>query len=438
MRGHALLSGILLILLSATARIHAQEMPLPVSPEPAPASTLGLGLEAESLPAEIAEDLEYTASDAFRFGATPVAEVQLLQGLLSPTGWFGDDGLRTFGWVEFGYTGASVSPGPLSVQTRLNRFGDEFVLSDLGYVLQKPLRQDVFNIGFNIRYFAGANAATGAPKGGVGFPPENPRFGHDFRDLYLSAHLPILTDGGMDVKLGRMNTIIGWNGFLAPYRPFFSNDYQFFYAQDGAFTGFLTDLHVTDRLDFWNGMTLGANTFFVTRSAHSYCYIGQLNYWLTDERRTRLTASVYAGPDAIFAAPGLNGDFVTMVEARIQQNWTERFTQVVQTNLGWDDDTPVGTGSFYGVYTQGIFHWLPKLDINFRGEWFQDTQGTRTGFAADYSEVTLGLNWHPCRYVEVRPEIRGDFASEPAFGGGGNPGGNFSQLTGVISALIKF
>jgi hypothetical protein len=47
--------------------------------------------------------------------------------------------------------------------------------------------------------------------------------------------LPILTEGGMDVKLGRMNTIIGYNGFLAPYRPMYSSDYQFFYSQDGAF-----------------------------------------------------------------------------------------------------------------------------------------------------------------------------------------------------------
>jgi hypothetical protein len=185
-------------------------------------------------------------------------------------------------------------------------------------------------------------------------------------------------------------------------------------------------------------MTLGANTFFVMRSAHSYCYLGQLNYWLTDERRTRLTLSTYLGPDAIFAAPGMNGDFVTMVEARIQQNWSERFTQVVQTNMGWDSETPVGTGSWYGVYTQGVYHWLPTLDLQFRAEWFDDVQGTRTGFAADYSEVTLGVNWHPCDYLEIRPEVRGDFASEPAFGGGGAPGGNFSQLTGVISALIKF
>ena len=91
-------------------------------------------------------------------------------------------------------------------------------------------------------------------------------FGQDFRDLYLSAHLPIVTDGGVDVKFGRMNTIIGYNGFLAPYRPFYSSDYQFFYSQDGAFTGFLTDLHVNHRLDIWNGMTLGANTFFTLRT----------------------------------------------------------------------------------------------------------------------------------------------------------------------------
>jgi len=235
-----------------------------------------------------------------------------------------------------------------------------------------------------------------------------------------------------------MNSIIGYNGFLAPYRPFYSSDYQFFYSQDGAHTGFVTDLHVNDRLDVWNGMTLGANTFFVQRSAHSFCYIGQVNYWLTDERRTRLTASVYAGPNAIFAAPGKAGDFVTMVELRLQHNWSERFTQVVQNNMGWDTNTPVGTGSWYGLYTVGIYHLTPLVDTLFRAEWFDDVQGTRTGFATNYSEVTLGVNYHPNKIVELRPEIRGDFAGKPAYGASGRPGAHFSQLTGGISFLIKF
>ena len=69
--------------------------------------------------------------------------------------------------------------------------------------------------------------------------------------------LPILTDGGVDLKIGRMNTIIGYNGFLSPYRPFYSSDYQFFYSQDGAFTGWLTNLHATDRLEIWNLTLVG-------------------------------------------------------------------------------------------------------------------------------------------------------------------------------------
>ena len=287
-----------------------------------------------------------------------------------------------------------------------------------------------------MRYFAGADAAFGAAKGGIGSWP-NPHFGQDFRDLYLSAHLPILTDGGMDFKIGRMNTIIGYNGFLAPYRPFYSSDYQFFYSQDGAFTGLLTDLHVTNRLDVWNGMTLGANTFFVQRSTRSFCYIGQVNYWLTDEKRTRLTASVYCGPNAIFAAPDMAGDFDTIVELRVQQDWSPRFTQILQNNMGWDANTPVGTGSWYGLYTIGIFHLTRKLDLLCRAEWFDDVKGTRTGINTNYAEVTLGINWHPVKYLEIRPEIRGDFAGAAAFGVNGAHTDR-SQLTGGISFLVKF
>jgi hypothetical protein len=396
----------------------------------------GYGLEAESLPGETAEDF-YQAFPVSRLGPAPVANARILMDLLGIENWAPESNIRTFGWVEGGYTGASTGPGILSVETRQNRFGDEFLLNQIGFTIQKPLRQDQFDIGFNIRYFAGSDAALGAAKGGIGYPAGNPHFGQDFRDLYLSAHLPIITDGGVDFKIGRMNTIIGYNGFLAPYRPFYSSDYQFFYSQDGAFTGFLTDLHVSNRLDIWNGMTLGANTFFVQRSSRSFCYIGQVNYWLTDEQRTRLTASVYCGPNAIFAAPGRAGDFDTIVELRVQQDWSPRLTQIIQSNMGWDSNTPVGTGSWYGLYTIGIFHLHPLVDLLGRAEWFDDVKGTRTGIDTNYAEVTGGFNYHPCKYFEIRPEIRGDFAGAPAFGVNGEHTAH-SQLSGGISFLLKF
>ena len=39
--------------------------------------------------------------------------------------------------------------------------------------IQKPLKQDQFDLGFNMRYFAGADAALGAPKGGIDCPPQS-------------------------------------------------------------------------------------------------------------------------------------------------------------------------------------------------------------------------------------------------------------------------
>ncbi len=410
------------------------------APVPAPATTpferMMYGLEAESLPAEIAENL-YPGPPTTRMGPTPVSSVNILMDNLGFRSLFGDSGIRAFGWVEGGYTGSSSGRGIMSVEPRQNRFGNEFLLNQIGLVVQRPLEQDRFNLGFDVRYFAGADAALGQPRGGIGYPVSNQHFGQDFRDLDLTAHLPILTEGGMDVKVGRMNTIIGYNGFLAPYRPFYSSDYQFFYLQDGAFTGFLTDLHANKRLDIWNGMTLGANTFFTLRAHNSFCYIGQANYWLTDEQRTRLTASVYAGPHALFAAPGLAGDFDTMVELRIQHDWNERFTQVVQNNMGWFSNTPVGTASAYGLYLINILHVTPHWDALLRAEWFDDVKGTRTGINANYAEVTIGPNWHPVKFLEIRPEIRGDFASAPAFGVNGAHT-HQSQLTGVISFLVKF
>ncbi|MFO0927826.1 MAG: outer membrane beta-barrel protein [Gemmataceae bacterium] len=402
----------------------------------APQTERTSGLESHSLPGELIEDVAGHAPGV-RLGPTPVEDVRFLMDGLGLANLFGNSGIRAFGWVEGGYTGVSGRSGLLATQPRQNRFGDEFLLNQIGLVLQKPLSQTEFDIGFNIRYFAGADAALGQPKGGIGQNNTDPRFNHDFRDLYLSAHLPILTEGGVNLKVGRMNTIIGYNGFLAPYRPFYSSDYQFFYSQDGAFTGALAQLIVNDRLDIWNGITMGANTFFVTRSTHSYCYIGQINYWLQEEKKTRLTASTYCGPDAIFAAPGMNGDFVSMVELRVQQDWSDNFTQVVQCNMGWDTNTPVGTGRWYGLYTVGIYHLNAQWDLQGRAEWFDDVNGTRTGIATHYSEVTVGVNWHPTRYLEIRPEVRGDFAGKEAFGGGGIPTTR-NQVTGVMSAMVKF
>ena len=134
-----------------------------------PTPTAGSGLEAESLPGELVEDI-FQATGGLRYGPTPVSEVRFLMDNLGLSNVLGDSGIRAFGWVEGGYTGASTGSGIVSVEPRLNRFGDNFLLNQIGLVIQKPLRQDQFDLGFNVRYFAGADAALGSRQGGHRLP----------------------------------------------------------------------------------------------------------------------------------------------------------------------------------------------------------------------------------------------------------------------------
>jgi hypothetical protein len=113
--------------------------------EYSPAAAASYGLLAESLPAELAEDIGGAGYSGL--GPMPVSEVRLLMDGLGLAGPLEDRGIRTFGWVEGGYTYASGGSVPLSVQPRQNRFGNEFLVNQIGLMLQKQLKQDEFDIG---------------------------------------------------------------------------------------------------------------------------------------------------------------------------------------------------------------------------------------------------------------------------------------------------
>ncbi len=346
-----------------------------------------------------------------KWGAPVPQDAKILQGLLCD-----DSPWKLYGWFDSGYTNSNHGKQLMTTQPRENRFSNEYIFNQIALVFEKPLKGGCeFDWGFNATFYAGADAALLRPRGG--FTTDDPRFGADFRQLYVSAHLPMLSEGGVDVKVGRIGTIIGYESALAPYRPFYSNDYQWFYSEDGAWTGALANWHVSPQLDVLAGVTLGANTFFTLRG-NGPCYIGQVNYWLQEEKRTMLTASVQVGNQAIFSATPA-GSTTFVFELRVQHDWNKYLTQIVQSNNGWEDQIPgVGTGEWWSAYNIFVFHASKNLDLNNRVEWFNDVNGTRIGTAArNYGEVTAGADYHPRPWLRLRPEARYDFADGKAFDG---------------------
>jgi len=283
------------------------------------------------------------------------------------------------------------------------------------------------------------DAALLHPVNGFG-PSDDQRFSTDFRQAYFSFHAPILTDGGVDFKLGRQYVPLGYETTMAPYRPMYSMAYAWIYSQNGATTGAIATIHVDPRLDVIGGVTLCVNSLFEFRG-RAPCYIARGLYWLDSKKQTKLVGTFYTGPQPIAAAKGHIGKWQSEAELQLIHNVNRRLTLVSETNAGWDTRDPANThqtSKWYGTYGMGIIHVHRQLDLNSRAEWFDDVDGSRIGTHGNYGEITVGPNFMPTRMINFRPEARWDVATNPVFGSAGTQNLKNHQWTGAIEMLVKF
>ncbi len=306
-----------------------------------------------------------------------------------------------------GYTPSFDRKGLLSVEPRANRFGDSWMLNEAAFVLEKTLPAKGWSWGSRIEFYMGGDAAMLHPLDGFG-PSQTPRFGYDFRQAYFSIHAPVLTERGVDIKLGRQYVPMGYDTTMAPYRPMYSQAYVWLYSQNGATTGAIATFHIDPRLDVIGGATLGVNSLF-NFPGRAPAYIARAIYWLQDSERTKLIGTYYSGPQPIAAASGHVGRWQTEVELQLIHDVNRRLTLVSETNLGWDTRDPANklrTSKWYGTYGMGIIHVHRLLDVNTRAEWFDDHDGSRIGTRSTYGETSAGVNFMPTRVVNFRPEVR--------------------------------
>jgi Putative beta-barrel porin-2, OmpL-like. bbp2 len=372
-------------------------------------------------------------------GPTPPDQVKILQSLLGLDEE--NPPIRIFGWLDPDYTYRSTGHGINNIAPVMNRFGDELLMRQIGLNIYKPLDPKDWSWGFNSILIAGSDAAFLNPTAGW-FKSTDPRFGLSFTDLNVTAHLPILTEGGVDVKFGRQTTVLGPMGALPYQRYFDSSDYTWYNEEEGRYTGLSANWHISKWLSWYNGIELGGWGSFYDFTVAGPDYLGQINYWFDeDAKRTLLTLTVLTGPTGHFS----NGN-TTVTEVAIHQNWTDRLYQVIDTHLCYSKapiffaKPPGYQERSYSVYNYLGYHLSCTLDFNTRVEWYRDVDGGGYpgGFGipkTNYEEVTLGFDYHPVKWLQLRPEIRGDFANHPAFGRNQTAK---DQLSIAMDALIKF
>jgi hypothetical protein len=313
----------------------------------------------------------------------------------------------------------------------------------------------------------------------------------DIVEANVSLHLPVLTEGGVDLKLGQYVTPLGEEVIAAPGNQFYSHSYIFQFGIPFKHTGGYAVAHVNSTLDLYAGLDTGVNTsagygdnngngallagfglnnlFDGEVTVLALTHIGPENPSTTFFKNT--TAVPFAGAGTINTGHDLRYLNDILVTVKPTQDW-----QFISEFNYIRDDGLHAIG--YGAAQYAIYNISDQVSFGVRGEIWRDNAGafvayfpgnldfvnaekgypngsfgatTATGAPAPttYGAITVGFNIKPTVPAPIaglvfRPEIRYDNALNntspfnPHVGPGGTIVGQHDQVTLAIDGILSF
>ena len=402
--------------------------------------------------------------------ASETDETKLLMRLL---GVPDDSRTKVYGWIQNSYTGNTNGrpASGINFGVNPNNLANRWMGNQYYLIAERVLKQDdTFNFGFRFDNLFGNDAQFNHSNGIFDRTYQINSFRqYDPAQYYVEAHLPVFTEGGVDVKVGRFYTLAGYEVVPATGRPLLSVPYMFNYGQPFTHSGVLTTWHYNKNINIYNAAINGWDRQF--NSKYVWGYMGGFSY-TSDSNKTSFTSIFISGPNQFptFLSSARNplyptGQVIPPARFQGQQNpgytsnqrflftnvlthkWTDKLTQVLENDIAWETNVPFAqdlgqSGDFnrqnaqwYGFGNWFLYSFGEKLTGVWRSEIFRDNNGVRTGFSANYAEFTLGLIYKPKSYIWIRPEARYDFANGAT---PYNDGTRSSQLTLAVDAILLF
>ncbi|MCH7990752.1 MAG: porin [Planctomycetes bacterium] len=372
--------------------------------------------------------------------------------------WLFKHTVSVTGWVEQGlsFNGdrpANSSNRPVGFNDRAN----EYLLNQFYLSFSRKAEFDPYDhgFGFGVDLFWGSDARFTKAHGlDSSWQDQHAIYQLSMPQMYLEFYLPY--DGGIDVKLGRFYSILGYESIAAPDNFFYSHSYTFLYGEPFTHTGLLADWHFDDRFSASFGVHNGWNDFN-DPDANPFGLLGGLSFTNDSDSVSIAYAFSWSNESQNLydrTATGrvpftTEGDrFVQSLVARLRLS--EKLTYVFQTDYGTQSNgaailNPVTLlpdrlqdAQWYGINQYLIYKINDRLTAGLRYEWFHDDDGARVpngqdqGLApvanvtagtiqrisglgsiirkGDYHAVTLGVNWKLRDCLTIRPELRIDIS----------------------------
>jgi hypothetical protein len=367
---------------------------------------------------------------------------------------------KIYGWIDSGITFNPDDPKDRQNFGRLfTDRSNELLLNQAVITFERTLPSGLtdFDWGFKFQSMMGSDARA---IHGLGLLDNtmNETIEPDIVEAYLALHFPILSAGGVDLKLGKFVTLEG-NETIDPRANFFySHTYLFDFGIPFTHTGALAIWHATPQVDLYGGVTRGINTS-IDDNNDSLAFHGGVGLNLLDGKLTAL-ATTHIGPETV----GNNHDNRYVNDLTFTAKLTKNFTAITDLNYAYDE---AANAHGYGIAQQFLYTINDVYSIGLRGEVWRDEDGfyvasfaenddaldvlrgggvtldprTVGGGRTTYGAITLGVNIKPpvpkplAGFV-IRPELRYDRAltnTRPF-----NDSSDRDQFTASVDFILTF
>src|ERR1700738_4176251 len=194
---------------------------------------------------------------------------------------------KLYGWIEAGITGNPDEP------TDSHNFGHLFtdrsnepLLNQVSIVGERALDPNAtgFDWGFKVWVMEGSDARYTKSVGFADLMTDD-RVQFDVPEVYASAHIPLGSTGGIDLKLGKYADPESAETIDARNNVFYSHSYIFNFGVPLNNLGGIAVLHVNKYLDVYAGVNRGANMAFSDNNS-SAAFEGGLGLNLLDGNLT--------------------------------------------------------------------------------------------------------------------------------------------------------
>jgi putative OmpL-like beta-barrel porin-2 len=268
----------------------------------------------------------------------------------APPAWW--DTFEISGHVEGGITGNSVTPvDGLNFGHLFTDRANTFLLNQALLTIQRPVdpKATGFDAGFKFQAMYGTDARYPHFLGEFDQSISS-RNQVDIVEAHALFHLPWLTSGGIDVKVGQYVTLEGAEAIPASDNLLYTHSYIFNFGIPAKHTGIMTTTHVTSLFELHLGIDTGVNTTFNNSfncfncgdNNHAAAFHGGLGFNLLDGKLTIL-ATTHIGPEnpnvsaVVAAGVNPNQDLRYLNDVTITFKPTDRLTFMTDLNYIRDD-----------------------------------------------------------------------------------------------------